>query len=445
MVRVLKTGSKATKARARKTNAPKGRTSAKTKRERVIASSVTRRQAPWVADLQAQLERRTTELDRALERQTATADILRVIASSPSNVQPVFEAIAESAKRLLGSYHALVTRIIDDTVHLAAFTAGDEEGDKSLRSRFPMPLSGPGPNSRAARTGEIERVTDTETYLDSSEDFKKAARARGFRSVLVVPMLRNGVAIGTIATSRRQPGSFADKEIDLLRTFADQAVIAIENARLFNETKEALEQQTATSEVLQVISSSPGELEPVFQTMLANASRLCEASFGVIWLCDGEAFRSAAIYGALPSAYIERWRTGTLYRPGPHSGLAIMRQTRKPAQMPDLREARSYLEGDVLAVTGVELGGIRTVIVVPMFKEDDLIGGIAIYRQEVRLFTDKQIDLVTNFAKQAVIAIENTRLLNELRQSLQQQTATAEVLKVISRSTFDLQAVLDAS
>jgi two-component system, NtrC family, sensor kinase len=146
------------------------------------------------------------ETKEVLERQSATADILKVIASSPSNVQPVFEAIAESAKRLLGSHHAVVTRVIDDTVHLAAFTVGDEEGDKALQSRFPMPLSGPGPNSRAARTGEIERVTDTETYLDSSEDFKKSARARGFRSVLVVPMLRNGVAIGTIATSRRQPG-----------------------------------------------------------------------------------------------------------------------------------------------------------------------------------------------------------------------------------------------
>ena len=277
------------------------------------------------------------------------------------------------------------------------------------------------------------------------------AKFGGARTVLCVPMLRDGRVVGVFSIYRQEVRSFTDKQTDLVKNFAAQAVIAIENARLLNELRqrtddlsELLEQQTATSAVLKVISSTPGELEPVFEAILENATRICEAQFGVLFRTEGDAVRCVAMHGA-PKPYVEERRRNPVIRPAPATMFGRALATRRPTQIADIRdEIRS--SGVPSGYTGTQLAnlaGARTVLAVPMLKDDEVIGAILIYRQQVRPFTDKQTELLVNFAAQAVIAIENTRLLNELRESLQQQTATADVLKVISRSTFDLQTVLD--
>ncbi len=307
-----------------------------------------------------------------------------------------------------------------------------------VEERRRNPILRPIPGSslgRALATKQPVQIADVqaEPAYQSDPSLSALPSLAGARTLLTVPMLKENELIGTISIYRQEVRPFSDKQIALVSNFASQAVIAIENARLLNETREALERQTATSEVLQVISSSQGELAPVFEAMLANATRICGAKFGTLTLFEGDELRVVAMHGA-PRAYEE------LRRREPRIPNVVRRryEEKQVWHIADLTTDERYANTPL-----VTHAGARSFVGVPLLKENELIGNLSIYRQEVRPFTDKQIELVKNFASQAVIAIENVRLLNELRESLQQQTATADVLKVISRSTFDLKSVLD--
>jgi signal transduction histidine kinase len=394
-----------------------------------------------------ELRQRTDDLSESLQQQTATADVLKVISRSTFDLQTVLDTLVESAERLCEADYAFIFRREGESYRLAASHGFSEEYRKWMESQS----IDPGRQTLVGRTAlECHVVHIPDVLADPEYGWAESIRRGNFRTMLGVPLMRERTPIGVIAICRKAVLPFAEKQIELVATFADQAVIAIENVRLFDEVQartedltESLEQQTATSEVLKVISSSPGDLEPVFQAMLANATKLCDANYGNMWLCEGDDFRSGALHGPLPAAFQEQWGAGTLFRPGPDLPAARAARTREPVQISDLAASQAYRDGEPLAVTGVEMAGIRTILAVPMLKEKEAVGVIVIYRKEVRPFTDKQVELVANFAAQAVIAIENARLLVELRESLQQQTATADVLKVISRSAFDLRTVLD--
>src|SRR5262249_17684369 len=286
-------------------------------------------------------------------------------------------------------------------------------------------------------------IADAQTDPGLSEPRRALARVYGYQSLVVVPLLRHDEVLGTIAVTRREPGGFTDDETALLKTFADQAVIAIENVRLFNETKEALEQQTATSEILQVISSSPTDEQPVFDTIAEHAVRLCDAAFGAVFRFDGEWINLAALSGLRPDEREAVLRYFPI-RPTPGGpGLSRVMQTGAAVHIPDVQVDPGWRAGSAGPhFSTVE--GFRTFLAVPLMREGQCLGAVNVWRREVSPFSEQHIALLKTFADQAVIAIENVRLFNETKEALDRQTATSEILGVISSSPTDVQPTFEA-
>jgi signal transduction histidine kinase len=445
MARLSVTGGKANKAKARKA---KGRKSAKTKTSKTKTSKTktfktktfkTKSGKAKAAKTRGRVVPAATprklrsisylakELKEARERQTATAEILKVIASSPSDVQPVFNAIADSAKALLGGHSALVTRVVDDMIHLAAFTTGDEAGDKALQALYPYSLFSARPHSRVAVTGALWTIADTETEMVVPQA-REAARVRGDRSLIVIPMLHKGIAIGTIGVARREAGQFNSSDIDLLQTFADQAVIAIENARLLNEVQartrdlsESLQQQTATADVLKVISRSTFDLQTVLETLIKSAVELSGANRGSIFLREGDVFPLKAASHTTPE-FLQYWAANPP-RAGRGSATHRVIASGKVETIPDV------LEDPEMEMPAGALARIRATLGVPMLRDNKVEGVLVLTRPEPGLFSKGQIDLVQTFADQAVIAVENVRLFDETQTRSRELAASLEELR----------------
>ena len=384
--------------------------------------------------LLSELRQRTDDLSESLEQQTATSEVLKVISSSPGELKPVFDTMLINAMQVCEAKFGFMHRYEDDNWETMALQCDvPAYAEFVQKARF-------GPESivgRIASTKQVAQVADitaTQRYADRDPLAVAAAEIGGVRTILGVPVLKENEVKGAIILYRQEVRPFTNKQIELVQNFAAQAVIAIENARLLSELRESLQQQTATADVLKVISSSPGDLGPVFDTMLANAVHVCGANFGIMHRYDGGAFCNVAMHN-VPPAFAEMRRSNPVIRPSPGTGLGRVERTKKVVQILDLKSEQTYRDRVPATVAMVELAGARTLLLVPMLKDDVLLGTIAIYRQEVRPFSDKQIELVENFSAQAVIAIENVRLFDEVRSArrifrmLEQQTATSEVLQ----------------
>jgi GAF domain-containing protein len=388
-----------------------------------------------------------TEQREALERQTATAEVLQVINTNPGNVVPVFNAILERAHTLCAADGGALYTYDGTNVRTLAVDGYRPEYAAEMLARLP----------RSPDTALLQRMIETGGFVQIADAQERPAQGApihrenaserdiavsGMRTVVAIPLFKDDALIGHITAWRREVRLFSANEIALLENFAPQAVIAMENARLLTEQREALEQQTATAEVLQVINASPGRLEPVFNAVIDNATRLCQAELGDLAIYDGNVFRLFSGSGL--------GEAGQVIPPDPGTALSRMLGGASVIHIPDIADTDEYRARIAARVLLVEKFGARATLWVALRKEDTLLGVLAIYRREVRPFTDKQIELLQNFAAQAVIAMENARLLDELRQrtdaleeALEYQTATSDVLQVISRSDGEIGSVLD--
>src|SRR6266478_1312358 len=400
------------------------------------------------------LERTLTE---ALEQQTATSEILRVISGSPTDEQPVFDAIVRSARRLCDAAFSVVVLTESGQQTLEALDGVDPAHVEAMRAIYPRPIARDTTTGRTILDRRIVHIEDSRLDPEYTHPLRDTVE---LRSILTVPIFREGLPLGAVSVWRPEARPFTGKQIALLQTFADQAVIAIENVRLFKELQarnreitEALEQQTATSEVLKVISRSTFDLQPVLQTLIENATRLCSAQQGFIFRADGDLYHLAVDYNAPPA--FREWTHRYDIRPGDGSVVGRVALENRTVQILDAQADADWRARNDDA-PGIR--GVRTLLGVPMRREGALIGVIAMWRTEVQPFTDKQRELIESFADQAVIAIENVRLFTELQdknrelteaharvtEALEQQTATSEILRVISQSPTDTQPVFDA-
>jgi GAF domain-containing protein len=394
------------------------------------------------AELQRRLDEALAERDEGEAQKAAMTEILKVINASSGDLASVFDAMLEKATRLCDTAYGHVFTYDGKYLHPAAVRGGPSYSDWMRRAGPFLPPADT-PVGQAVRGEPLVHVADVLKHpaYDSNLQFREQVDVGGFRTVVVVTLRKEGRLFGTLTLFRQEVRPFSDKQIALLENFAAQAVIAMENARLLTETREALDQQTATAEVLGVINSSPGDLAPVFHAMLEKATRLCDAPSGIFWTFDGEYSHAAAVRG-IPESFVEYLRKPV--RLDPRTGLGRVRQGEQVAISLDLAAEEPYRAGNPQRRAFVDLGQARSAVRVPLIKDSKLLGIFTVYRQEVRPFTDKQIALLQNFAAQAVIAMENARLITETREALQQQTATAEVLGVINSSPGDLTPVFDA-
>jgi class 3 adenylate cyclase/putative methionine-R-sulfoxide reductase with GAF domain len=407
MRRRSKAGGAPAKTRRPKSSAPKRRNVPKATLPRGLLAT---RQETKVAQL-------ARERDEASEQLSAASEIFKVISSSPGDLKPVFDAILKNATRICAARFGTLWLAEGDGLRaVAVYNAppGFAEVRRGTLAR-PNPKTAIGRVLTSKQPVQVVDLAADAAYAEGDPLRVALVEVAGMRTLLAVPMLKENELVGTINIYRQEVRPFTDKQIALVQNFAAQAVIAIENMRLLNELRESLEQQTATSEVLHVINSSPGELEPVFQAMLENATHICEANFGILQLQEGEKARVAAMHN-VPVAFVNLREQKPLLDPSPESAIGRAIATRALVHIPDYAADAAYKGRDSAAINMVELAGARSLVIVPMLKNDDLIGTISIYRKEVRPFTDKQIELVKNFASQAVIAIENARLLKELRE-----------------------------